>query len=72
MACEIDFNSVTLSSGGTVDNLGENLASNDRFPPSALRSGGGEMGVADGCMLEEVIKGLFNSFFFTMAKEERG
>lgn len=35
MACEIDFNPVTLSWRSTVDNLGENLAGPDRF--AALR-----------------------------------
>lgn len=35
MACEIDFNPVTLSWRSTVDNLGENLAGPDRS--AALR-----------------------------------
>lgn len=35
MACEIDFNPVTLSWRSTVDNLGENVAGPDRF--AALR-----------------------------------
>ncbi len=38
MACEIDFNPVTLSWRSTVDNLGENLAGPDRF--AVLRGGG--------------------------------
>lgn len=44
MACEIDFNPVTLSWRSTVDNLGENVAGPDRFAALRVkreREGGG-------------------------------
>ena len=37
MACEIDFNPVTLSSRGMVDNLGENLVGTDRSPQISVQ-----------------------------------
>lgn len=63
MACEIDFNPVTLSWRSTVDNLGENIASPDRFAALRVKRevvGGESISSVMGCALEMVIKTLLN------------
>lgn len=60
MACEIDFNPVTLSSRGMVDNLGENLVGTDRSPQISVREAL-KLLFSDGCVLEVSIKRFQNS-----------